>query len=327
MINDDQTYEEMGTDISCNLGSTNIPRLMESSDFGKSIGTMIRALTYVTDNTSIDAVPTVKKGNDEAHTIGLGAMGLHAFLAKSQIHYGSKEALDFTNIYFMLMKYHSLRESNLIAIEKGVAFTGFEKSKYADGSYLHKYVEKEWEPETDKVREIFKDVFVPSPKDWQELSDNIQMSGIYHQNLMAVAPNGSIGYVSETTSSLHPITQRIEERQEKKTGKTYYPAPYLSDETIPYYKTAYETDMRLVIDTYAVAQQHIDQGMSLTLFMNSEVPEGMYEWKDSNNKFTTRDLNILRHYAHKRGIKSTYYVRTYTADGESGANECESCSI
>lgn len=140
---------------------------------------------------------------------------------------------------------------------------------------------------------------------------------------------GSISYVNEATASLHPIIQRIEERQEKKTGKTYYPAPYLSDKTIPYYKSAYDMDMRKMIDIYATAQRHIDQGMSLTLFMRSEIPEGLYEWKDGKtNKMTTRDLNILRHYAFNKGIKSLYYVRTYTdSDHEVGANECESCSI
>ena len=39
-----------------------------------------------------------------------------------------------------------------------------------------------------------------------------------------------------------------------------------------------------VIDVYATAQQHIDQGMSLTLFMRSEIPAGLYEWKQQPNK-------------------------------------------
>ena len=61
LLNDKQEYEVLGTDISCNLGSTNIPNLMKSPDFGKSVETMVRALTYVTDHSSIEAVPTIKK--------------------------------------------------------------------------------------------------------------------------------------------------------------------------------------------------------------------------------------------------------------------------
>ena len=44
-----------------------------------------------------------------------------------------------------------------------------------------------------------------------------------------------------------------EERQEKKIGKIYYPAAGLSTETIPYYTSAYDMDMRKVIDVYAAA--------------------------------------------------------------------------
>lgn len=61
--------------------------------------------------------------------------------------------------------------------------------------------------------------------------------------------------------------------------------------------------MRSVIDVYAAATEHVDQGLSLTLFMRSTLPEGLYEWKVANNKMTTRDLSILRNYAYKKGIK------------------------
>ena len=87
--------------------------------------------------------------------------------------------------------------------------------------------------------------------------------------------------------------------------------------------------MRKVIDVYAAAQKHVDQGMSLTLFLRSVLSEDLYEWKQGHSdKQTTRDLNILRHYAFDKGIKSIYYVRTFTDDEEEvGANACESCTI
>lgn len=88
-------------------------------------------------------------------------------------------------------------------------------------------------------------------------------------------------------------------------------------------------DMRAVIDVYAAATEHVDQGLSLTLFIRSEIPEGLYEWKKPGQiKQTTRDLSILRNYAYYKGIKSIYYIRTFTDNGEEvGANQCESCSI
>ena len=328
VINGRQEYEVLGTDISCNLGSTNIVNLMDSPDFGSSVKSMTRALTYVTDHSDIDVVPSIAQGNQEAHTIGLGAMGLHTYFAKNHIEYGSPESIEFTDIYFMLLNYWTLVASNEIAQEKNESFVGFEKSQYADGSYFDKYTSGQHLPHSPKVKELFEGIFLPSGADWQALKEKVQETGLYHQNRLAVAPNGSISYINDTSASLHPITRMIEERQEKKIGKIYYPAAYLSNDTLPYYKSAYDMDMRKVIDVYAAAQEHIDQGMSLTLFLRSEIPAGLYEWKTKTNKQTTRDLNILRHYAFHKGIKSIYYVRTFTDDQEEiGANQCESCVI
>lgn len=327
LINSKQEYDVLGTDISCNLGSTNIVNLMSSPDFGKSVRTMTRALTFVTDASDIDVVPSIQNGNHLNHTIGLGAMGLHTYFAKNQMEYGSPESIEFTDIYFTLLNYWTLVESNTIAKERQLVFHNFEKSSYADGSYFDKYIQGNHQPKSAKVKELFAGVFIPTSDDWQALADNVKRDGLYHQNRLAVAPNGSISYINDTSASLHPITRLIEERQEKKIGKIYYPAAYLSNETIGYYKSAYDMDMRKVIDVYATAQQHIDQGMSMTLFLRSDIPEGLYEWK-TTTKQTTRDLNILRHYAFHKGIKSIYYVRTFTDDAEEiGSNQCESCVI
>ncbi|KRM93423.1 ribonucleoside-diphosphate reductase subunit alpha [Lentilactobacillus senioris DSM 24302 = JCM 17472] len=328
-VNDRQEYTQLGTDVSCNLGSTNINNLMSSPNFGHSVEAMVRALTFVTDHSNIDVVPSVQKGNQEAHSIGLGAMGLHSFLAKNHIYYGSPESIEFTGVYFMLLNYWTLMASNQIAKERNQTFVNFEKSKYADGSYFDKYLTHSYGPTSDKVKSLFDGVFIPQPADWEKLKEAVMNYGLYHQNRLAVAPNGSISYINDTTASLHPIINRIEERQESKIGKIYYPAPYLSNDTMPYYQSAYDIDMRQVIDVYAAAQEHVDQGMSLTLFMRSTIPEGLYEWKDGRtDKMTTRDLNILRNYAHYKGIKSIYYIRTFTDDqSEVGANQCESCVI
>jgi ribonucleoside-diphosphate reductase alpha chain len=326
-INGKQEYEVLGTDISCNLGSTNIVNLMDSPDFGKSVRAMTRALTFVTDASDIDVVPSIQNGNALNHTIGLGAMGLHTYFAKNQMEYGSPESLEFTDLYFMLLNYWTLVESNAIAKEKGEVFHNFEKSAYADGSYFTDYIQGDYQPKSEKVKALFEGVFLPTGEDWAALAQTVKETGLYHQNRLAVAPNGSISYINDTSASIHTITRMIEERQEKKIGKIYYPAPYLSNETIGYYKSAYDMDMRKVIDVYATAQKHVDQGMSMTLFMRSDIPEGLYEWKETT-KQTTRDLNILRHYAFHKGIKSIYYVRTFTDDAEEiGSNQCESCVI
>lgn len=327
IINDRQEYEQMGSDVSCNLGSTNILNLMASPDFGQSVQAMTRALTFISDSSNIEAVPSIAHGNRLSHSIGLGAMGLHTFLAKHHIEYGSPDSLAFTSTYFMLLNYWTLVASNQIAAERHETFYNFEKSAYADGSYFDQYLQHSFAPTSEKVAELFKGIFIPGPDEWRELKAKVQKDGLYNEYRLAVAPTGSISYINDTSASLHPITRLIEERTEKKNGKLYFPAPLLDNDTLPYYKSAYDTDMRKVVDIYAAAQQHIDQGMSLTFFIRSTIPDGLYEWKNEPEQ-TTRDLSILRNYAYYQGIKSIYYVRTFTDDAqEVGSNECESCVI
>ena len=148
LFNEDLTYAKVGKDISCNLGSLNIAKTMDSPDFAQTIEVSIRALTAVSDQTHIWSVPSIEQGNNDSHAIGLGQMNLHGYLAREGIFYGSEEGIDFTNIYFYAVLYHALRASNRIAIERGSHFKGFERSKYASGEFFDKYTEQAWEPKT-----------------------------------------------------------------------------------------------------------------------------------------------------------------------------------
>ncbi|MCK5502332.1 MAG: ribonucleoside-diphosphate reductase subunit alpha, partial [Tritonibacter mobilis] len=231
-FNDDLSYAQMGTDISCNLGSMNIARAMDGGDLAGTVGTAIRALNAVSEMSSIDSVPSIRKGNEEGHAIGLGQMNLHGYLARERIHYGSAEGVDFTNIYFCTVLYHALSASNALAKEKKAKFKGFEDSAYADGSFFEKYVGQDWLPETDRVKELFEaaGIEIPTRKDWEALRDKVMKHGLYNPNLQAVPPTGSISYINYATSSIHPITAKIEIRKEGKIGRVYYPAPYMTND-------------------------------------------------------------------------------------------------
>ncbi|TCQ78654.1 ribonucleoside-diphosphate reductase class Ib alpha subunit [Ochrobactrum sp. BH3] len=316
IFNDDLSYEHLGKDISCNLGSLNIAAAMDSPDFGKTIETSIRALTAVADMSHIGSVPSVARGNDESHAIGLGQMNLHGYLARERIFYGSEEGVDFTNIYFYTVAYHAVRASNRIAVEQGSSFKGFEKSKYATGEYFDKYTDQVWEPATEKVREIFENagIAIPTQEDWQELKKGVMEGGLYNQNLQAVPPTGSISYINHSTSSIHPIVSKIEIRKEGKIGRVYYPAAFMTNDNLEYYQDAYEIGPEKIIDTYAAATQHVDQGLSLTLFFRDTA--------------TTRDINKAQIYAWKKGIKTIYYIRLRQMALEGTQVEgCVSCAL
>jgi len=300
--NEDLTYSHVGRDVSCNLGSLNIAKAMDAGLAG-TVETAIRALTSVSEHTRIDAVPSICRANDEGHAIGLGQMNLHGFLAREGIQYGSEEALDFTDMYFMTVAYHAYRASHTLAVEHGTAFRGFADSAYAkpagEGNYFDKYTDgrRSLAPRTELVRALFErfGVAIPTEADWAELRDDILRDGIYNQNLQAVPPTGSISYINHSTSSIHPIASKIEIRKEGKLGRVYYPAAYMTNENLEYYKDAYEIGWKAIVDTYAEATQHVDQGLSLTLFFPDTA--------------TTRDLNKAQIYAWRKGIKTLYYIR------------------
>src|SRR5690606_5002382 len=153
------------------------------------------------------SVPSIEQGNNDSHAIGLGQMNLHGYLARERIHYGSEEGIDFTNIYFYTVLFHALVESNKLAMERGRAFGGFERSKYATGEYFDKYTEQQWLPATERIAQLFEDagVQIPTQEDWRALKASVMEHGIYNQNLQAVPPTGSISYINNSTSSIHPV--------------------------------------------------------------------------------------------------------------------------
>ena len=314
--NADLSYDNIGKDISCNLGSMNIAMAMDGPDFAKTVEASIRALTAVSDMSDIESVRSISDGNHKSHAIGLGQMNLHGYLAREHIHYGSEEALDFTNMYFYTVVYNAIKASNKIAIERGSTFHNFENSKYATGEYFQKYTDQVWAPATPKVKELFdkSNITIPSQDDWKALKESVMKHGIYNQNLQAVPPTGSISYINNSTSSIHPIASRIEVRKEGKLGRVYYPAPFLTQDNWDYYEDAYEVGPEKIIDTYAVATQHVDQGLSLTLF-----------FKDTA---TTRDVNRSQIYAWRKGIKTIYYIRIrQTALEGTEVENCVSCML
>ncbi|MGR3481382.1 class 1b ribonucleoside-diphosphate reductase subunit alpha [Salipiger marinus] len=315
-FNDDLSYSHMGTDISCNLGSLNIAKAMDGGDLGATVEAAVRALNAVSEMSAIDSVPSIRRGNDESHAIGLGQMNLHGFLARERIQYGSTEGIDFTSIYFATVLFHCLRASNALARERGASFKGFASSRYADGSFFDKYTTRDWLPETEAVKAVFDrfGVHVPTRQDWAALKEDVMRDGLWNRNLQAVPPTGSISYINYATASIHPITSKIEIRKEGKIGRVYYPAPYMTNDNLEYYRDAYEIGPEPIIDTYAAATEHVDQGLSLTLF-----------FKDTAS---TRDINRAQIHAWKKGVKTIYYIRLRQMALEgTEVQGCVSCSL
>lgn len=308
VINDYGVEDEIKRDISCNLGSLNIVNVMKNKSIAEAVEVAMRALTQVSDLSNIANAPGVKKANNELHAVGLGAMNLHGYLAKNKIAYESEEAKDFVRTFFMMVNYYSIVASCEIAIEKGEVFKGFENSEYANGNYFKKYLENDYSPKTDKVKKLFEGIDIPTQHHWEALSSEVANFGMYHAYRLAIAPTQSIGYVQNATPSIAPIVSIVETRTYG-DSTTYYPMPFLDKSNFFFYKSAYQMDMMKVIDLVAEIQDHVDQGISLVLYIDSETP--------------TNQLVRYYMYAHHKGLKSLYYTRSKNLSVE----ECVSCSV
>lgn len=303
-----ESKDRIGLDVSCNLASLVIEQTMQSGDLGRVVGAAVRMLDNVARSTSVHEVPAVKRANDEMRSIGLGAMGLHSFLAGKELIYGSPEALKFVDVFFAAVHYHARKTSMEIARDTGFVFGGFEGSRYQSGEYFEQYLEKDFLPKTPEVAALFKGHQLPTRADWQQLVQDIKTHGLAHSFVMAIAPTGSISYVSHASASIMPITEKVETRTSNK-ARTIYPMPHLSEETEWYYEEAYEMDQRRVLDTVAAAQKHVDQGISCTLFVPASA--------------TTRTLQSYYLYAYKLGLKTLYYTRLR----KTNVQDCLSCVV
>lgn len=296
--------DKIGQDISCILSSGNILKMMEHNSIEETVVAAMDIMNSISDHVHLEHIPGIAKGNRLMHSVGLGMMNLHGYLAKNYIAYGSPESIEFVDVFFNIVNFHSLKYSMMKARETKQIFHGFEKSKYADGTYFDG--RGAIYPTSTKIKGLFEGIHIPSETEWVELKKDVMKHGLYNSHRLAIAPNGSSAYVMSATPSCTPIKQLVEERTYG-NSKTYFPVPFLQEADFMY-ETAYNIDKFKLIDVIATIQKHIDQGISLELCINSDI--------------TTRELQRYYLYAHYKGIKTLYYTRTRKLK----VDECLSCS-
>ncbi|MFJ7953903.1 class 1b ribonucleoside-diphosphate reductase subunit alpha [Lysinibacillus sp. NPDC096418] len=308
IITDQDEPNEYGLDVSCNLGSIDIHAASKVNDFGTLVDTAMHLLTNVSQMTNIKNVPSVVKANKLMHSVGLGCMNLHGHLVTEGIMYGSKESIDFMDHFMEAMNYYSLKSSMEIAKESGETFYRFEDSDYASGIYFGQYVNKLEEELSPVVLKALGNIPIITTKMWETLKQDVMQYGLFHSYRLAIAPTGSISYIRSCTASIAPSTERVEVR-DYADSRTIYPMPHLTNENSHLYVEAYDVNPYDLIDLYAASQKHVDQGISMTLYVT--------------DNWTTEQLAKIYIYAWVKGIKSVYYVRQRLQSLE----ECVACQI
>ena len=191
IYNDYGEEDDIGLDISCNLGSLNVKSVMESEDkdIERIVGLSIDALNRVSDESDVKNAPGINKANRLMHSVGLGCLNLHSFLANNGISYESEDALKFVDYFFSAVRYYAMKRSMEIARKTGETYYKFEGSGYADGSFFDEYIENRLPKDmTPKVEELFNGFKLPTKEDWLQLKEDVMEYGMYNSYLLAVAP-------------------------------------------------------------------------------------------------------------------------------------------
>ncbi|MCP3029308.1 ribonucleoside-diphosphate reductase subunit alpha [Halobacillus sp. A5] len=284
------TVQSPGDFVVCNLSSINLGRAVPNKVISRLVPIQVRMLDNVIDQNTIPVLQA-QLTNQSYRGIGLGTFGWAHLLATKKLAWESDEAVDYANEVYEEISYYTILASSQLAKEKG-SYPYFEGSDWETGEF---FVKRSFDQD--------------SKFNWNMLQNEVGRNGMRNGYLMAVAPNSSTSLIAGSTASIDPIFKKFYS-EEKKDFKIPVTAPDLSPETFWYYKSAYDVDQHASIKQNAARQKYIDQSISFNIYVK--------------NSIKAKELLALHLDAWNSGLKTTYYTRSTSSQGE--FDECESCS-
>ena len=299
----------------CNLGSINLAHHLcaDGFDFDKlahTVAIAVRQLDRVID-LNFYPIGTARASNQRWRPVGLGIMGLQDVFFRLRLPFDSEAARALSTRISRSIYFHALHTSVQLAREHG-PHEAFALTRAARGELQM----QAW------------DVVPEADLPWDALRADIAAHGLRNSLLIAIAPTATIASIAGCYECIEPQISNLFKREtlsgdflqvnrylveELKQlglwGEELRTALKLADgsvqglEALPQelraiYRTAWEVPMRALIDLAAERGAYIDQSQSLNLFMeNPEIGR----------------LSSMYMYAWKRGLKTTYYLRSRPA--------------
>lgn len=299
----------------CNLGSINLSRhvsdgAMDFEHLAKTVRSAVRQLDRVID-LNFYPIPSTARSNAKWRPVGLGLMGLQDVFFLLGMPFDSPEALELSTRISEEIYFAALSASLELARERG-AHPGFPETRAARG-------------------ELQFDHWDTQPKDrarWDALRAEIEEHGLRNSLLIAIAPTATIASIAGCYECTEPQVSNLFKR-ETLSGEFMQINRYLVNELkylglwteemrdrikqsegsiqdlddIPesiraVYRTVWELPQKALIDLAAARGAFIDQSQSLNLFMESP---------------SMGPLSSMYFYAWKKGLKTTYYLRSRPA--------------
>lgn len=299
----------------CNLGSVNLARHVINGkfDYNKLAQTVRTAVKYLDRVVDINFYPIAQaeSSNNRWRPVGLGIMGLQDVFFQLRLPFDSDQAKEISQKIQEEIYYNALLTSCELA-EKNGPFAAFAETRTAKGVLQFDL----W------------GVTPSQPERWNQLKERIKSHGLRNSLLIAIAPTATIATIVGSYEATEPQISNLFKR-ETLSGEFMQINKYLVSElkalglwneelrneikisegsiqdlaSIPpelkqIYRTVWEVPMKSLIDMAADRGAYIDQSQSLNLF--SESP-------------TIGKLSSMYMYAWKKGIKTTYYLRSRPA--------------
>jgi ribonucleoside-diphosphate reductase alpha chain len=311
----------------CNLGSINIHahlknKMIDLELLGSTVRTAMRMLDNVID---INFYPTeeAQRANLRHRPVGLGLMGFQDALYELGVSYASQEAVRFADESMEAISYYAILASTELAAERG-RYETFEGSKWSRGILPIDSLDLL----ADERGAESLDVDRSAKLDWSIVRAAVQKNGMRNSNTMAIAPTATISNITGVTQSIEPSYKHLFVKSNlsgeftisnahlvstlKQLGMwddemiddlKYFDGSILEIERIPddikqVYLTAFEIEPEWIIECASRRQKWIDMGQSLNLYLAE--PSG-------------KKLNDMYTLAWKKGLKTTYYLRSLGA--------------
>jgi ribonucleoside-diphosphate reductase alpha chain len=355
----------------CNLGSVNLAGHVTADDLDEStlaetVRTAMRMLDNVID-LNYYAVPEARASNLRHRPVGLGVMGFQDALQLQRIPFASDAAVEFADRSMEAVAYHALLASTELAAERG-PYASFPGSLWDQGLLPLDTLEL---LAAERGGDL--DVDRSSALDWTPVREAIRRHGMRNSNCMAIAPTATIANIVGVSASIEPAYSNLFVKsnlsgeftvtnpflvadlrelglwdREMRDDLKYFDGVLADVDRIPpdlkaLYATAFEIEPRWLIEAASRRQKWIDMGQSLNLYVAGP---------------TGPELSEIYFLAWRKGLKTTYYLRTRAATqvekstldinrkaiqprwmksespsarlsvpGRNGANETPSCSL
>ncbi len=314
----------------CNLGSVNLlAHLTDGADgpeldrakLARTVRCALRLLDNVVD-INYYATPKARQANLRHRPVGLGIMGFADCLYRLGIAYASPAAVEFADRSMEAVCYEAYLASSELAGERG-RYSSFAGSLWERGILPHESIAL-----LEAGRGEAVDVDRSARLDWAALKQRIARHGMRNSNCVAIAPTATISNIVGVSAGIEPAYQNLYVKSNLSGEFTVVNAALVRDlkaldlwdevmvadlkyfdgslariERVPdalkaSYATAFEIDPVWLIEAAARRQKWIDQAQSLNLYL--ALPSG-------------KKLDEIYKLAWKRGLKTTYYLRTLGA--------------